>query len=158
ARWARLEPARAGPWLTRQLDDKGDDVSHRCDAARALAVAGDRRGLDWLKEACLANIGLGGRPGAALLEAGDAGAAVYFPLVREHEAKPPGEELPYALAHASGCGRAALFKHLPRLLALKDPRARYEVRAAIGRQTLAAEELAFLIEHLRKHKYQDADL
>src|SRR5262249_14621301 len=75
ARWARLEPARAGPWLTRQLDDKGDDVSHRCDAARALAVAGDRRGLDWLKEACLANIGLGGRPGAALLEAGDAGAA-----------------------------------------------------------------------------------
>jgi hypothetical protein len=51
-----------------------------------------------------------------------------------------------------------LCKHLPRLLKLKDEKARLRVRSAVGGARLSADQLAFLIDYLRKGKYQDETL
>ena len=158
-RWARLHPKGATPWLVERIYDPHQEVNRRFDAAFALAQVGDRRGVDWLKDACVNNIGLGGRPGAALLESGDAGAAAFFQLVDEHYQRQPDKALPYALAEGAGCfSTETLFKHLSRLLKLKDEKARHHVRSAVGRARLSADQLAFLIDYLRKGKYQDETL
>ncbi len=159
-RWARLDPEAALPGLACRLNDGKQEVSARHEAARALADRGDRRGLDWLKSACLdAGIGLGGDPGVSLLEAGEAGVTAYFRLIEEFIKKNPGKELPYALAEAPRyCSRETYFKHLPRLLRLKDDRAHYKVRSRLDELKLSARELTFLIEHLRAGKYKDVRL
>jgi hypothetical protein len=155
-RWARLDPKGATPWLVERINDPQQEVERRFAAAFALAQIGDRRGVDWLKDACVNNIGLGGRPGAALLESGDAGAAAFFQLVEEHDQRQPDQALPHALADGAGCfSTETLFKHLPRLLKLKDEKAHYRVRSAVGEARLFADQLAFLIDYLRKGKYQD---
>jgi hypothetical protein len=155
-RWARLDPKGATPWLVEQINDRQQEVNRRFDAAFALAQIGDRRGVDWLKDACVNNIGLGGSPGAALLESGAAGAAAFFHLVEEHDRRQPDKALPYALAEGAGCfSTEALFKHLPRLLQLKDEKARHRVRSVVGGARLSADQLAFLIDYLRKGYYQD---
>jgi hypothetical protein len=158
-RWARLDPKGATPWLVERINDPHQEVDRRFAAAFALAQIGDRRGVDWLKDACVNNIGLGGSPGAALLEAGDAGAAAFFQLVEEHDQRQPDQALPYALAEGVGCfSTETLFKHLPRLLKLKDEKAHYRVRNAVGGARLSADQLAFLIDYLRKGNYQDETL
>jgi hypothetical protein len=48
-----------------------------------------------------------------------------------------------------------LFKHLSRLLKLNDEKARYWVRIAVGAARLSADQLAFLIDYLRKGTYRD---
>jgi hypothetical protein len=155
-RWARLDPKGATPWLVERINDPPQEVNRRFDAAFALAQIGDRRGVDWLKDACVNNVGLGGSPGAALLESGDAGAAAFFQLVDEHEQRQPDEALPYALAEGAGCcSTETLFKYLSRLLKLKDEKAHYRVRSAVGEARLSADQLAFLIDYLRIGKYQD---
>jgi hypothetical protein len=158
-RLARLDPKAATPWLVERVNDPQQEVNQRFDAAFALAQIGDRRGVDWLKDACVNNIGLGGSPGAALLESGAAGAAAFFRLVDEHYQRQPDEALPYALAEGAGCfSTETLFKYLPRLLKLKDEKARHRVRSAVGEARLSADQLAFLIDYLRKGKYQDETL
>jgi PBS lyase HEAT-like repeat len=158
-RWARLDPKGATPSLVERINDPQQEVNRRFYAAFALAQIGDRRGVDWLKDACVNNIGLGGRPGAALLESGAAGAAAFFQLVDEHQQRQPDKALPYALAEgAAYFSTETLFKHLPRLLKLKDEKARYQVRSAVGRARLSADQLAFLIDYLRKGNYQDETL
>lgn len=132
-RWARLDPKGATPWLVERINDPREEVNRRFDAAFALAQIGDRRGVDWLKDACVNNVGLGGSPGAALLESGAAGAAAFFQLVEGHDRRQPDKALPYALAEGAGCcSTETLFKHLSRLLQLKDEKARYQVRSAVG--------------------------
>jgi hypothetical protein len=158
-RWARLDPKGATPWLVERINDPQQEVNRRFEAAFALAQIGDGRGVDWLKDACVNNIGLGGSPGAALLESGAAGAAAFFQLVDEHDQRQPDKALPYALAEGAGCfSTETLFKHLPRLLKLKDEKAHHRVRSAVGEARLSADQLAFLIDHLRQGKYQDESL
>jgi hypothetical protein len=158
-RWARLDPKGATPWLVGRVNDPRREVNRRFDAAFALAQIGDRRGVDWLKGACVNNIGLGGSPGAALLESGAAGAAAFFQLVDEHSRRQPDTALPYALAEGAGCfSTETLFKHLSRLLKLKDEKTHHRVRGAVAGARLSADQLAFLIDHLRKGKYQDEAL
>ena len=158
-RWARLDPKGATPWLVERINDPQQEVDRRFDAAFALAQLGDRRGVDWLKDACVNNIGLGGSPGAALLESGAAGAAAFFQLVDEHDQRQPDQALPYALAEGAGCcSTETLFKHLPRLLKLKDEKAHQRVRSAVAGARLLADQLAFLIDYLRTGKYQDETL
>jgi hypothetical protein len=158
-RWARLDPKGATPWLVERINDPRQEVKRRFDAAFALAQIGDRRGVDWLKDACVNNSGLGGSPGAALLESGAAGAAAFFQLVEEHHQRRPDQALPYALAEGAGCfSTETLFTHLPRLLKLKDEKARLRVRSDVRGARLSADQLAFLIDYLRKGKYQDETL
>jgi hypothetical protein len=158
-RWARLDPKGATPWLVAQINDPQQEVNRRFNAAFALAQIGDRRGVDWLKDACVNNIGLGGSPGAALLESGAAGATAFFQLVEEHHQRQPDKPLPYALAEGAGCfSTETLFKHLSRLLKLKDEKAYHRVRSAVAGARLSAEQLAFLIDSLRQGKYQDEAL
>ena len=47
---------------------------------------------------------------------------------------------------------------MSRLLKLKDEKAHYRVRNAVGGARLSADQLAFLIDYLRKGKYQDETL
>jgi hypothetical protein len=155
-RWARLDPERALPWLLERMNNQARDPDPRFRAARAAALVGDRKALAYLGDLCLANVGLGGSPGAALLEAGDPGVALFFRLVQEHEKQHPDKPLPYALADAPGCcPSAALFRVLPRLLDLNDEKAWYEVRATLDYRALPPRELAYLIERLRKGEYKD---
>jgi hypothetical protein len=158
-RLARLDPKGATPWLVERINDPRQEVNRRFDAAFALAQIGDTRGVDWLKDACVNNIGLGGSPGAALLESGAAGAAAFFQLVAEHQQRQPDQALPYALAEGASCfSTETLFKHLSWLLKLKDEKARHQVRRAVGEARLSADQLAFLIDDLREGKYQDEAL
>jgi hypothetical protein len=158
-RWAWLEPEAAKPWLTELMNNADQPSGDRLNAAAVLAQLGDVRGLDWLKDIAFKHPGLGGRPGAAMLESGDAGAALYFKLVAEHEKNSPDKPLPASLANAAeSCSPETLFKHLPRLLSLKDEMAAYRVRYALRWQRLTAYQLAFLTDHLRQQKYEDETL
>jgi hypothetical protein len=155
-RWARLEPKEATHWLAERVNDKAEDINVRFYAAHALALLGDGRGLDWLKDAALANVGLGGSPGAALLDAGERGEEIYFRLIAEHEKAHPDKELPYGLGDAGEwCPQGPLFRNLERLLSVKGESAAFKFRDALGRRALPARPLSVVIEHLKKKKYDD---
>jgi hypothetical protein len=153
-RWARLERENAVPELVKILNNTKLEINPRFDAARALAMVGDERGFDWLKQAIVDNISCGGSPGSALLESGNRGTAIYFQLIADYKKKNPDKDLPYGLLGFSLWGER-FFDLLPRFLEIKDKGAVYEVRTSLANMRLPPDTLAFLIDQLKKGNYQD---
>ena len=157
-RWAQLEPKESTPWLLKQFEAKEVDINIQFTAAKALALLGHEQGFNFLQQAALGNLGLGGAPGAALLDAGERGERIYFRLVQECEQKRPGEALPYGLGTPSSCSENALFRNLDRLLQIKAPNASTAVRFAIEGHELPSPQLSIVIEYLRRNGYDDSYL
>ncbi|MCE5279805.1 MAG: hypothetical protein ABFD92_20650 [Planctomycetaceae bacterium] len=149
ARWAHLQPEPAAIWLASQLTHK--DADRGVDAARALAMIGRADGLAWLEKACLdRNLGLGGTPGAALLESGEKGAKRFFQLIEHYQKEHPGKVLPGNISTFAGhCNPEVVARLLPQLLAVNDSFFSQQVGQFIRNRRLTVDELALLIGHFK---------
>jgi hypothetical protein len=158
--YARLDRTRAVPLLLKLMSDTDKAISVRHAAARAAARSGDMQALVWLEQAAMNNVGLGGWPGQSLLEAGDEGARRFFRLVDDWQRKHPKDPLPYALSEAvtAGLDVNLLYRHLPRLLEIKDARLQFNIGSALSSRPLPVTELVFLIGKLRQAQYKEDDI
>jgi hypothetical protein len=156
-RWALLDSAEAVPTLVQRMNDKERSGYEQFLAAQALAVAGDERGLTWLRQRATKHESSGGRPGAGLLRAGSAGQKIYFELVKDFEQRKV--ELPTALTEAPLELDTELFcKLLPQFAQVKDAKLRYNLDHAVSNHRLPAATLSYLIDQVRKDDRKESYL
>jgi hypothetical protein len=153
-RWALVDP-EAVPALVQRMNDKERSDHEQFLAAQALAIAGDDRGLTWLRQRAA-------RPqasaaGAGLLRAGGAGQKIFFELVKDFEEKK--EKLPTALSETPLLLDTELYcKLLPQLAQIKDAKLRYNLDHALMLHRLPAATLSYLIDQVRKDDRKESFL
>ena len=163
-RWLTLGDESAERKLLAIMRNEKLAVSTRCTAASAIAACCRSKGrgglrrrwhpsqkaaLDWLANACVSNVGLGGRPALALLDAGSQAEAEFFRLIDKHD----GKELPYPFKYAiAECPDDVFFRHLDRFLILKNEPARSQAHLRIQNTVLPKQVLARLIDHIESQR------